>query len=168
MIAISSHFQLINRPSVAGDILQTFINDIKWFIDLVILFLQTIKTSLHPNRKSQGAEISKECSSPTIFCMSCVRCHLSCVRCPVSCFMCQVSGVMCHIFFFFFASPVVELVSGASVINGAYPIYFQPIPALSIHVQLFPAYYSIFKHIPTHSYSYFIFILIILWLFAHP
>ena len=47
-----------------------------WLIHSVILFLQTFKTSLHPNLKSKGAEILRENSCPT---------------------MCHISGVMFHV-----------------------------------------------------------------------
>ena len=43
----------------------------------VVLFLQTFKISLHPNRKSYGAEILRELSPPTICQMSYVRCQVS-------------------------------------------------------------------------------------------
>ena len=47
---------LINRPGVAGAVLQSPLSLIHSFIDSlidsVILFLQNFKTSLHPNHKS--------------------------------------------------------------------------------------------------------------------
>ena len=67
-----------------------------------MLFLQIFKTSVHPNRKSQRAEILRECSSPTT---------------------CHISGVRCHLFYFIFYK-VVRLVVGGSVINVAYPVQF--------------------------------------------
>ena len=71
-----------------------------------------------PNRKNWGADILRECSSPTMCHMSQVTCHMSGVRC-------QVSVVKCHfflffLFFFFFLDTVAELVGGGSVINRIY------------------------------------------------
>ena len=47
---------IFNRPGVAGDVLQTASS----LFNLVILFLQTFKTSLHKDRKSLGADIWRE------------------------------------------------------------------------------------------------------------
>ena len=47
-------------------------------------------------------------------------CHVSFVTCHVSRVTCHLSHVTCQIFF----NKVVKLVSGGSVINGAYPVYF--------------------------------------------
>ena len=60
-------------------------------------FPPNIQTSINPNHKSYGAEILRECSPPTLFHMSGVRCHMSSVTC-------HMSGVMarCHELFFFF------------------------------------------------------------------
>ena len=44
-----------------------------------------------------------------------------CVKCPVSYVTCHMSLVMCHISHFF-SHTVVELVSGVSVINRAFPV----------------------------------------------
>ena len=53
-------------------------------------------------------------------------CHMSGVTC-------QVSGVTCHFFFLFFFDKLVDLVGGGSVINGAYPNYFQCIISKYVH-----------------------------------
>ena len=47
-----------------------------------------------------------------------VTCHMSCIICLVSCVTCQVIN---DTFFLSFLDTVVELVGGASVINGTYP-----------------------------------------------
>ena len=57
----------------------------------------------------------------------CVTCRMSCVACHESHVMCQMSHVMCqmshvNIFHFFEGDKLVELVSGGSIINGAYPV----------------------------------------------
>ena len=62
----------------------------------VIIFLQTSKTSFHPNRKSKGAEIFRECSPPTICHVSHVTCHMLHVTCQVSHGMCHMSHVICY------------------------------------------------------------------------
>ena len=47
--------------------------------------------------------------------------------------MCHVSGIRCNVFCYcFFVDKVVELVSGGSVINGAYPVYFNKYPYTQI------------------------------------
>ena len=57
-----------------------------------------------------------------------VMCHMSCVTC-------HVSGLTCHLIKKYKkVDKVVELVGGGSVINRAYPVYFQrigPWPILS-------------------------------------
>ena len=80
----------------------------------LILLFKIFKTLSNPNRKSQGAEILRECSPPhqvphVTFHVSHVTCHMSQVRCHVSPF---------------FMDKVVELVGRGSVINGAYPFQF--------------------------------------------
>ena len=57
------------------------------FINWFILSFQTFKTPSHPNHKSQGPEIFKECSPPSMCCMSGVRCHVLCVRCHMYLFL---------------------------------------------------------------------------------
>ena len=54
-----------------------------------------------------------------------ITCHMSCAMCHVSCITCRMSHVTCHMSRFF-CEKKVELVSGGSVINGAYPVYFFP------------------------------------------
>ena len=53
--------------------------------------------------------------------ISCVMCQISRVRCHMSCVTCHMSCVTCHLFFF--PDKVVKLISGGSVINGAYHVY---------------------------------------------
>ena len=60
---------IFNRPSEAGDVLQTALSLFNFFI----LFLQTFETSLHEDRKSLGAEIWRE------------RCQVSSVKWQVTC-----------------------------------------------------------------------------------
>ena len=61
--------------------------------------------------------------------VSCVMCHVSPVTCHVSPVTCHLSLVRCHlkkkIILQKKLDTVVELVGGASVINGAYPVEFQ-------------------------------------------
>ena len=54
------------------------------------------KTLSIQNRKSQRAEILRECSSHTMCYVSCVICHVSRVMCHVSLVTCHVSPVTCH------------------------------------------------------------------------
>ena len=89
-----------------------------------------------PNRKSQGADILREFSSHSMCHVSCVMCHMSHVPCHLSPVMCHVSCVTFHMSNYFFylkkkmffclkkMDKVVELVSGGSIINGAYPVQF--------------------------------------------
>ena len=67
-----------SRPDVTGAVLQT---------DSIILCENILKTPLLPNRKSQGADIFRECSPPPpVIChVSHVMCHVSHVKCHVSC-----------------------------------------------------------------------------------
>ena len=51
-----------------------------------------------PNHKSWGANILRECLTPTICHMSRVKCYVSGVRCQVSGVRCHMSGVI-YIFF---------------------------------------------------------------------
>ena len=85
---LGSHYAIFNRPCVAGAVLQTSLSLIQW----VILFLQTFKTSINPNRKIWRADILRECLPPTICHMSCVTCHVSGVRCQVSQFFSSFFG----------------------------------------------------------------------------
>ena len=73
----SSSVSIINRPGVAGAVLQTTLSLINW----VILCGNIFHTLPLPNRKS----------------LSCVTCHVSHVVCHISCVTCHVSHVMCHI-----------------------------------------------------------------------
>ena len=59
----------------------------------------------------------RECPPPP----PCVTCPGSIVTFRISGVTCQVSHVRCHMHFFY---KVVELVGGGSVINGAYPVFF--------------------------------------------
>ena len=87
------HFNSKQTRNSRGCSTITF--DTHSFSQSVILFLQTFKISLHPNRK---------CSPPNHF--SHVMCHVSRVTYQVS-----------HVTFFFYK--VVELFGGGSIINGA-------------------------------------------------
>ena len=69
-----------NIPNVVGAVLQTPPS----FINSVILFLPIFKTLSFLNRKLQGADILRECSSPTTCNISHVTCHMSRVMCHVS------------------------------------------------------------------------------------
>ena len=57
----------MDKPGVAGAVLQTVLK----FIDSILvtqsvtLFLKMFKTPSLPNRKRQGPEILRECSTPT-------------------------------------------------------------------------------------------------------
>ena len=83
----------------------------------VILLFKYLQNPVNPNRKSQGAEILRACSSLTMHHMSHDMCQVSGVICQVSGVNFPVSGVT---FFSFFSSDqVVELVCGGSVINRA-------------------------------------------------
>ena len=81
----------------------------------VTLFLQTFKTSLHPNRMRQRAEILRECSPPTTCHISGVTCHVAGVMCQKICFLffgqsgdascwrvCYPPGLPHNIYFFFY------------------------------------------------------------------
>ena len=89
---------VINRPCVAGAVLQTLLLLIHSFIhsfsQSVILFLQTFKTSENSNRKSEGAEILRDWSPSTICRMSCVMCQMSRITSHVSCVRYQLSVVI--------------------------------------------------------------------------
>ena len=73
--------KVINRHGVAGAVLQSPLLLILINIDSVTLFLQSFKTSLDPNRKSQGAEILRECSPHVTYQVSGVTCQVSHVTC---------------------------------------------------------------------------------------
>ena len=95
---------IINRPGVAGAVLQSPLWLIKWLSDWVILKFKYIASTVNLKPEELGSSNFGECSSHT---------------------MCHVSPFTCH----FFSSlkkldKVVELVGGASVINKAYPINF--------------------------------------------
>ena len=69
--------------------------------------LNIFQTLSIPNRKSQGAEILRECSSDTM-------CHVSCVMCHVSLIMCHMSPVTCHMSLFFYPSEKIGHSGGSS------------------------------------------------------
>ena len=83
------HNILINIPGVARAVLQTPLLLIQSISQSVLLFLQTFKTLLHPNRKSSGAEIWDNVHPPPF-----VICHVSRVRCHVSCVTYNVEGLL--------------------------------------------------------------------------
>ena len=114
---------IFNRLRVAGTVIQTPSLLIYWLSNWVTIFLHLFKRLLLPNRKCWGAEILKECSTPTSCHISHVMCHTKSIRpnClisgpeiytqfsppPVFCFfkffmycmsyiMCHVSGVKFH------------------------------------------------------------------------
>ena len=64
--------------------------------------------------------------------MSVISCHMSCVTC-------HMSHVMCHMFVL---DKVVKLVSGGSVINGAYPVWF--IHVTQVIVSVLPNLFDLF------------------------
>ena len=102
---------------------NTFV--IRWLSDLIILFLPIFKTSLLSRRET---EILRECSPTTTYHMSRVICHMSHVIGHMSCVLCHMSHVMSNFVLNFclkkFVYKVLELISGGSVINRAYPSSF--------------------------------------------
>ena len=58
---------LISRPGVAVAVLQSPLLLINSVSQSVTLFLKTFKTSLHPNRKSQGTETLRICSPTKLY-----------------------------------------------------------------------------------------------------
>ena len=75
------------------------------------------KTLSIPNRKSQGAEILRQCSSHTMCHVSCVMCHLSLVTCHVSYVTCHLSCVICHmshVIIFLYHEKIIGQSGGAS------------------------------------------------------
>ena len=68
----------------------------------------------------------RECSSHTMCYVSCAMCHVSRVTSQKKVFTCIYLYFVYYIYIFLlFVDKVVELVGGGSVINGAYPVYFQ-------------------------------------------
>ena len=56
---------------------------------------------------------------------SCVMSHMLCVKCHMSRVTTHMSSVTCHIFFFFTNwCKLFKLIGGASLLKGAYPVYF--------------------------------------------
>ena len=86
-----------------------------------IQYVMTCHNNLtHPIRKSQGAEILRERSSPTTCHMAHVICHMSHDTCHMSLVTCPMSFLNLPFF-----DKVLELIGGGSVINGAYLVQFQ-------------------------------------------
>ena len=87
-IYVIKFVKIINRPSVAGAVLQTALLLIDWLIMSLILFLQiftTIRTrelklleNVHPTR--------------------CVMCQVSHVTCHLSCVTCHLSNIYIYIY----------------------------------------------------------------------
>ena len=67
----------INRPGVAGAVLQSPLLLSHSLIHWVILSFQIFKTLSILNRKSWGAEVLWQCSPPTMCDMSHVKCQMS-------------------------------------------------------------------------------------------
>ena len=88
---------LINRPGVAGAVLQSPPSFIKSVTHSLMVCGNIFKVLSIPSHKSWGAEILRECSPSTMCHMSHVKCHLSGVTCQVSCVRCHVSGVRCQV-----------------------------------------------------------------------
>ena len=94
---------LVNRPGLAGTVLQTPL----WFIDwLSHPFPPNLQKSLHLNLKSKRVEVWRECLPPprVTYQVSRVRYHVSGVMSQVSRVRCHVVGVTCyilHIYIFF-------------------------------------------------------------------
>ena len=112
---------MINRPGVAGAVLQTSFIHSFIAMHLVILVLNIFKMPSLENRKIQRVESLRECSPRTTCCMSPVMCHISHVTCQ-------------HIFFIFYK--VVKPVGGGSVINGVYTVYLFNVRSLEIDLSL--------------------------------
>ena len=111
-------------------------------IDSVMVCGNIFKALLIPNRKSQRAEILRECSSHTLCHVSRIMCHVSHVTCHMSHVTCHLSHVknifLTHFYLkkknknkksnFFYTIKilvkVVELVDGGSVIKRAHPVQF--------------------------------------------
>ena len=129
---ISTH--LINRPGLAGAVLQSPLLFVDQFINWLNHILVQISSEHCQSQTGRARELTfLENVHPTL----CVLCHVSCALCHVSLFMCHVSSVTCDMSFkkkLFFKLKtkttttitkmdwVVELVVGGSVIKGAYPV----------------------------------------------
>ena len=100
--------EVINRPGVAGAVLQTPLLLIDLLINSLILCGNIFKTLSFPNGKSKGADILRKMLTPHL--VSHVTCHISRVTCDLSSTM----------FYFFQGKQSVR----RSVINGTYPIQF--------------------------------------------
>ena len=101
----------VNRPGVAGAVLQTPSSLINWFIHSVSQWSFPSKSSKHHISQKKLTQ----CSLPVMCQMSHVTCHVS----HVTCHMSHVTRDMSHFFFFFF---FLQLFGVGSVINRAYPV----------------------------------------------
>ena len=129
--AIIFYITIINRPGVAGAVLQTAL----WAVlQTALSFIKWLSEPFPPDIQNIIASKPLELESwnfDRIF----TPYHVSCVMCHVSPLTCHVSPVTCIFFSFslFYTQnwkKVVELVSGGSVINGAYPVKFSSVPPL--------------------------------------
>ena len=97
-------FLVINRPGVAGAVLQTLLS----MIDSLIQSTFSSKPSKHQYTQSVRARElkfwKKSVHSPPH-----VTCHVSCVRCQVSGVRCLVSNVRCQMSHFFLKTNMVEI-----------------------------------------------------------
>ena len=102
---------MINRPHVAGAVLQTTPSLIKTLTNSSFVKISSKHPHLETLRVRDLNFLENVHLPPS------VMCHVSHV-------MCHMSGVACHIHFFLllFSDKMLELVGGGSVINGAYPI----------------------------------------------
>ena len=96
---------IINRPGVAGTVLQTP-SSLSQSVSQSVFSSEPSTHHYTQTGRARELKFWKNVFPPLR-----VTCHVSCVRC-------QVSGVTCP----FFMEKVVEPVGGGSVINGAYPV----------------------------------------------
>ena len=100
---------IINRPGVDGAVLQSASSFIHLFINSVSQpFLPYFQNLINHKPEELGSWNFEIMFTPPQH-----------VTCRMSHVMCLVSRVTCHIFF---CCKVVKLISGGSVINGAYPV----------------------------------------------
>ena len=92
---LKNSIPIFSRPGVAGYFFKTPSVLINYLIQSVILFLLIFKTLSFPNCKSKGADILREYSTPTMW-------HISHVMCHVSHVTWHMSNVMCHVFYVLF------------------------------------------------------------------
>ena len=103
---------VLNRPGVAGPVLQTPLS--------LINEVSKKSFSCQPLKYNQFQTLrARELTFwGIVHSLQTVRCQMSDVMCHMSLVTCHMSRVKCHIFF----HKVVELIGGGSVFNGTYPV----------------------------------------------